>query len=274
MLRTIITRLLKNTINIISLNRYGMTILDIIFNTIRNREICIDPENLKLKLVIPNSLSKWRAETFYTKEVETLEWIDSFQKESVFWDIGANIGLYSIYAGKKCNKVYSFEPSVLNLELLAKNIHLNNLSDLISIVPLPINDKSSWNKMRLSSDELSGALSSFDHKLDYNGNNLKSFFEYSLFGLSMDDLETIFKIPKPDYIKIDVDGIEHFILKGGKNVLKECKGVLIEINDNFYEQSDTCEKILKECGLKFLFKKNSNTTVSDFSNTYNQIWKR
>ena len=132
MLRTIITRLLKNTINIISLNGYGMTILDIIFNTIRNREICIDPENLKLKLVIPNSLSKWRAETFYTKEVETLEWIDSFQKESVFWDIGANIGLYSIYAGKKCNKVYSFEPSVLNLELLAKNIHLNNLSDLIT----------------------------------------------------------------------------------------------------------------------------------------------
>ena len=36
---------------------------------------------------------------------------------------------------------------------------------------------------------------------------------------------------------------------------------VIEINDNFHEQSDTCEKILKECGLKFLFKKNSNSTI-------------
>ncbi|MDC1459504.1 FkbM family methyltransferase [Flavobacteriaceae bacterium] len=229
---------------------------------------------MNLKLTIPNSLSKWRAETFFTKEVETLEWIDSFQKGTVFWDIGANVGLYSIYAGKKNNKVYSFEPSVFNLELLAKNIHLNNLSDLISIVPLPINDKSSWNKMRLSSDELAGALSSFDHKLDYNGNDFKSFFEYSLYGLSMDDLVNVFKIPKPDYIKIDVDGIEHFILKGGMNVLKECKGVLIEINDNFHDQADTCKKILNECGLKFLYKKNSSNKISDFSNTYNQIWKR
>ena len=39
------------------------------------------------------------------------------------------------------------------------------------------------------------------------------------------------------------------------NVLKECKGVLIEINDDFHDQADTCKKILKECGLKFYIRK-------------------
>ena len=52
---------------------------------------------------VPNKLIKFRVNTFYSKEPETLEWIDSFEKESCFWDIGANIGLYSVYCGVKKN---------------------------------------------------------------------------------------------------------------------------------------------------------------------------
>ena len=55
--------------------------------------------NLKVKFFVPNSLVNWRVETFHSKEPETLEWINTFDKNQkfIFWDIGSNIGLYSIY---------------------------------------------------------------------------------------------------------------------------------------------------------------------------------
>jgi FkbM family methyltransferase len=49
---------------------------------------------------------------------------------SVLWDIGANVGLYSCYAVKARDcRVFAFEPSVFNLELLARNIFLNGIAD-------------------------------------------------------------------------------------------------------------------------------------------------
>lgn len=105
----------------------------------------------------PNDLSQYRLDTFSTKEPETLDWIDSLAEGSVLWDIGANIGLYSIYAAKARNcRVYAFEPSVFNLELLAKNIFLNGLQNRITIVPIALSDSLAVNTFRMSNTELGG----------------------------------------------------------------------------------------------------------------------
>ena len=80
----------------------------------------------------------------FTKEPETLEWIDTFEGENiVFWDIGANIGLYSIYAAIKHKNIdiISFEPSVNNLRILSRNIYKNNFLDKIKIFQLPLSEK-------------------------------------------------------------------------------------------------------------------------------------
>ena len=82
-------------------------------------------------LFSPNHLIKWRVDTFYNKEPETLDWINKFINTNpiIFWDIGANIGLYSLYAAikhKNC-EVISFEPSTSNLRILSRNIYINNL---------------------------------------------------------------------------------------------------------------------------------------------------
>ena len=55
----------------------------------------------------PNDLCEMRVETLFTKEPETIKWIDNFsvKSNSIFWDIGANIGLYSIYAAAKHKKL-------------------------------------------------------------------------------------------------------------------------------------------------------------------------
>ena len=77
--------------------------------------------------------SWWRVDTYFSKEPETLEWIDSFQEKEnlIFWDIGANIGLYSIYNTLKNNnsKTIAFEPSTSNLRILSRNISINSFED-------------------------------------------------------------------------------------------------------------------------------------------------
>jgi hypothetical protein len=70
----------------------------------------------------------------------------------------------------------------------------------------------------------------------------------------MDDAEKILNIEPPDFLKIDVDGIEHLILEGGVEVLKSVKSILLEVNDNFEDQSKMIKKRLTDAGF-ILFKK-------------------
>ena len=97
--------------------------------------------DVELIFTVPNDLNRFRIDTFSTKEPETLEWIEGIPQGSVLWDIGANVGLYTCYAAKArgCH-VFAFEPSVFNLELLARNIFLNGLAGQAVIIPLPLFD--------------------------------------------------------------------------------------------------------------------------------------
>ena len=98
--------------------------------------------NKEIKFFTPNLLTEYRVMSFYSKEPETLEWIDKFKnkKNSIFWDIGSNIGLFSIYNTLK-NKNFttiSFEPSTSNLRVLSRNIFINKFENKIKIFPIPL----------------------------------------------------------------------------------------------------------------------------------------
>ncbi len=236
----------------------------------------VEHQDMVLTFSIPNALNKFRVDTFSTKEPETLEWIDDMPRGSVVWDIGANVGLYSCYAAshRDC-KVFSFEPSVFNLELLARNIFLNKLTDLVTIIPLPISEVMTIQKLNMTSTEWGGALSTFGNSYGYDGKPLRKIFDFSTISLSMTEAAEIFKIPKPDYIKIDVDGIEHLILKGGTNVLMDVQSILVEINDNFKQQAEEATRYLSAAGMELTEKRcwqETNNSQLDF--TYNQIWHR
>jgi FkbM family methyltransferase len=162
---------------------------------------------------VPNAFNRYRVKTFATKESSTLDWIDSFESDAVFWDVGANIGLYSIYAAKTKNaQVFAFEPSVFNLEFLAKNIYTNDLQQNISIFPLALSNKTDFNLFKMDNPIWGGALSAFGVDYDQSGGVFNTSFEYSIAGLSADRVMEVFKLPPPNHIKIDVDGIEHLIL--------------------------------------------------------------
>ena len=82
----------------------------------------------------------------------------------------------------------------------------------------------------------------------------------------------------PDYIKIDVDGLEHLILDGANEFLdnKKIKSFSIEINENYKEHYEKILSIMKENQFKILHKKNNQDMIhsKNFNNTYNYIFTR
>ena len=223
---------------------------------------------------VPNHICRYRAKTFASKEPETLAWIDSFEEGVVFWDVGANIGLYSIYAAATRNaRTFAFEPSVFNLELLARNVFLNNLHNEICLVPMALNNKAGANQFRLQGTEWGGALSSFDHPIDHTGAPIKTIFQYGTIGLTMDDINRMFSISLPDYLKIDVDGIEHLLLEKADTVLCKCRGLLIEYSGQWNEQSSTIEKILQQYGFHKTFTQDYDPMTNP-NGSMNTIWSK
>ncbi len=256
--------------------KIGRTFLYEVINFMINKEKDISHNGVNIRLSIPTRLTYWRAETFSSKEPETLQWIDSFKENETFWDVGANVGLYSIYAAKKSkSEVYCFEPSVFNLELLARNIYINNCTNQIHICPFALSDQNQQSILKLQSKEWGGALSSFNYNIGFDGKELKELFSHNVFGFKIDDLPKKFGLPLPDHIKIDVDGIEHFILRGATALLSKVQSVHIEINDDFYAQSNECNNLLASAGLTLEKKQHSSLIeTSEFGSVYNQTWHR
>jgi FkbM family methyltransferase len=267
-------RALVNTVYATRLGRFVVRqILEMAMQEVRD----VSHHAVPLRFAAPNPLCDWRALTFADKEPETLDWIDGLPESSVLWDVGANVGLYSVYAAKarRC-QVWAFEPSVFNLELLARNVYLNGLTERICIVPLALSDALQASQMRLTTTEWGGAMSTFGKTFGWDGEAIRQVFEFRTIGMRMDDAAGRLAIPLPDYIKMDVDGLEHFILQGGPSVLSQVKEILIEVNDDFTEQAEQCRDLLTAAGLELKAKLHSEYIENSvgFNHTFNQIWVR
>ena len=224
--------------------------------------------NKDVKFFVPNKITNWRVETYFTKEPETLEWINNFEKKNnlVFWDIGANIGLYSIYNSlkNKDSTTIAFEPSSSNLRVLTRNISINNLEKKIKIIPIPLSNKENiFQEMYEGHFEEGGALNSFGEKYDFEGKEFKPNMKYTVLGTTINYLLKNSILEIPDYIKVDVDGIEHLILEGGSDFLKDkkIKSMSIEINENFLDQTEKVLNLMKINNFKILQKKQNNSTI-------------
>ncbi len=277
LLKRFVRKVIAGLLYILNGTRGGRFVQTEIINYAMQMTKTVKHNDCEFSFVISNTMTYFRADSFSTKEPETLEWIDSIPESSCVWDIGANVGLYSVYAAKYrgCN-VYAFEPSVFNLELLARNIFINKMVEKITIIPLPLTDVLKKSRLNMTSTDLGGALSTFGEAYGYDGGVLDKVFEFSTIGLSMVDAAKLLKVPEPDYVKLDVDGIEQLVLKGGKGILNAVKGLLIEVDDDFEEQRIMVERYLTEAGLTLQKKTHSDMFEgsAQYGNSYNQIWSR
>ena len=176
---------LKSFFSFISSTKVGSYINEVIINDVMNRVLSVNHQGMDLTFSTPNWITKWRAETFSDKEPETLEWIDEIPKRSILWDIGANVGLYSCYAAKNDIKVFAFEPSVFNLEILSRNIFINDLTEQVTIVPLPLSDKLTFNTLNMTNTDWGGAFSTYGKEFGHDGRPMNIVFKLPTIGLSM-----------------------------------------------------------------------------------------
>ena len=275
-LKKIVWNLAQSVANLLSViftsGRFGLILGEKISKSMKKKIRVIVHQNVELKLFVPDELNDWRAITFASKEPETLAWIDTFENSSVFWDVGANIGLYSIYAAqKKSCKVVAIEPSIFNLEILAKNIALNNAERLVTIFPIALTNQNSQGLFSMSSDEVGGALSTFGKDYGYDGKKLDFKFQFQGIGMRMDNAVDLWGLEQPDFVKIDVDGIEHLVLEGFGEKLKKVKSLLVEVNKDFKEQAAAIEHLMIKHDFNLLTE-HPLTSLNIAGQTFNQIW--
>jgi FkbM family methyltransferase len=147
-------------------------------------------------------------------------WFEKIVKEnSIFVDVGAFLGGYTIRAAKKGAKVIAFEASKSNYLILEKNIMINNLRDKVTIFNLAIG--STKEKKPLFCDNLFYATFSLMP-------GLKIVEEVDV--LPLDEVIMNTSEKKITLLKIDVEGVEVDVLKGASQTLKYTKYVMIEVN--------------------------------------------
>ena len=225
--------------------------------------------NKDLYFHIPNWLAFYRAKTLLTKEPETIAWLDKIKRNSVIYDIGSNVGMYSIYAAsiRDC-KVFSFEPSFLNLELLFRNVQTNNLQDKITIVPLSLSNKNQIENFYMQEGDniWGGAHNSSGSNKSQDGTEMLNFKVSSQLALSLDSLVELFSLPNPSHIKIDVDGLESNVLQGGLKTFGNSKSILIEIDEKNKDQNSEVQGLLSSLGFVRLI------SIDKIEPRENQIW--
>ena len=169
------------------------------------------------------------------KEPDTVEWIETFMKPGdTFYDIGANVGAYSLIAAKAFQgavKVFAFEPAFLNFTQLCRNVFFNDCGDTITPLSIALSEKTSLDSFNYHDLVPGGALHTLGEAIDYKGDRFKPIFKQAMLSFTTDDLIAQFGLPTPTHIKIDVDGIELGILKGAGRTLADntLRSIVVEL---------------------------------------------
>lgn len=142
------------------------------------------------------------------------QFIKVTKKDDFIFDIGANIGIYSLIASKKIGgsgRVYAFEPAPVAYSSLKKNIELNNFNNIV-VIQKGISDKSGEAIFNICDDDAYNSLGETPMK----GISRKEIIEIE----SIDEFVKRNNILKVDIIKIDTEGAEFLILKGAEETLR------------------------------------------------------
>jgi FkbM family methyltransferase len=209
---------------------------------------------LEIKIGISSAIEQFRADSYTTKEPDTLDWLDrNLQDTDVLIDVGANIGLYSLYAARlnpHC-RVYAFEPEAQNFARLCNNIALNALANVIPS-NVPLTDRESFDFLYVGEMQAGGALHSFGQPSQFETQPRAISLKQGTMGMPLDDLVGKYNVPQPTLVKIDVDGFEEKVLAGAQHVLasRQLRSVLIEWNYRDDNETALLEQGMRQWGFK------------------------
>jgi FkbM family methyltransferase len=156
-----------------------------------------------------------------------------------FIDVGANYGFYSLYTASKSpnSTIIAIEPFDKVFEALATNIKINNYQNIKCLNCAAWNKDNTTINLYLNRDSISNpsAVSGGENFVPVSARTIDSIISENL-------------ISKVDWLKIDVESAEVFVLQGAKKTLQITNNVLLEVHTK--ENGLACEKMLKDAGFK------------------------
>jgi FkbM family methyltransferase len=173
----------------------------------------------------------------FSKEPGTVDWIaKDFKPGEVFYDIGANIGIFSIQAARGMGpggKVYAFEPHSANFTRLVENISCNGLQEVVIPCNFPLNSREGFAYFNYDSTDPGSSNSQLSSSLEEPDTSRPAAMAELKYATSIDRLIESGTILPAHHVKIDIDGKELDVLKGMINFLKSPKRprtVQVELN--------------------------------------------
>lgn len=195
-----------------------------------------------------------RAATLLTKEPDTISWLNEYVRDGdVLYDVGANIGVYSLYAAKRRGaRVIAFEPMALNYAILNTNIFRNGLDDRIAAFNIALHDCNAVAALDIAMMIGGKAGNQFGRGLDERPAD--TVFRHGVIGLTLAGFVRDFGQPFPNHIKIDVDGNEPLVVAGMKDLLGDArlKTIAVELNLETHEDHADVIETIKAAGFRLL----------------------
>jgi FkbM family methyltransferase len=187
-----------------------------------------------------SDLERWRAETLFSKEEGTVAWIrEGVQPGETFYDVGANIGLYTLLAADRVGssgRVYAFEPHAPNFVSLLHNVHLNQVGEWVVPLCCALHDRNGFFDFHYQSFVAGSSMSQLDCLVDGDEVRFQPVVSERKLGVTVDSLIESGVIGPPHHVKIDVDGNELLVLKGMQQLLTGAnrpKSLQVEINRRY-----------------------------------------
>lgn len=180
----------------------------------------------RFKCVTPHELGRFLT---LGGEPLILQALQRMRSGECFYDIGANIGLYTILAAKLVGArgtVVAFEPEAGNFARLQANARLNRLRQVIAC-PLALSNEAAAARFRLHSDMVGEG----GHGMAADGEG-----DLTVFCLPLDRLVELYGLALPNHIKIDVEGHEERVLTGMPRVLASSTLRTIVLEAHYYDQ--------------------------------------
>lgn len=192
--------------------------------------------------VCNSTVETWRAMTLFSKEAGTVRWIaENVREGDVFYDVGANIGLYTLLAARRVGatgRVYAFEPHVANVQSLLANVAANGLEGRVRVISSALNDKEGWFDFHYKSDVPGTSMSQLGATKDGDEREFRPRFAEYKHATTVDSLVARGEIEPPTHVKLDVDGNEGLIISGMAQTLRTHppKTFQVEINARYKAQ--------------------------------------
>ena len=213
----------------------------------------VHSRGLRFSVQCDNWITYYRWLTYNSKEPETLDWIDrSVRDGDVFFDIGANIGLYSVYAARRHPRlrVVAFEPEYSNLHLLRDNVVENEMKERVAVYSLALSNRAGIGRLHVQDLTPGAALHT-----ESNEPMVQTLQDVPVvlsegIGVTTIDLFCRETGLWPNCVKLDVDGTEPQVLEGGLEAFRSpgFRSLILEVRGPGMEER--CGRFLREAGLR------------------------